>query len=294
MKLGQLAAYACALACCWTLLIAFPHDSMAARMAKNFNAGGEKAPADAGIGQAAPPAPPSGTYAPPAPGHGATVPQRRVVVPAPVPMEAAPQPPARAEPMPAPQTEAFPEKLTEALHQKFLAEDEDYALADALLNLTWKRLKAKLDKGRYKEVLQSQRTWVASERDMGARGNARTLSPAKAYAAEILRRANVLAQQISSPPAPGEYESPEAFLSLQNTAGKIQVSGDAGNSRGNTCTFEGEGRYAPGWIRMHHEDFPDFLLLSTGNELLIYYASAGSAQGCGFDVDFKGSYARKR
>ncbi|MDE7370418.1 MAG: hypothetical protein K2N07_01470, partial [Desulfovibrio sp.] len=212
--------------------------------------------------------------------------------PAPAPVETAPRVPAHPAPAMSAEKTEFPASLTEELHQKFLAEDEDYALADALLNLTWKRLKGKLEKNRYKEILQSQRAWVANERDTGARNNAQTLPPAKAYAAEMLRRANFLARQISSPPATGEYQSPEASLSLQNTGGKIQVTGDAGNSKGNTCTFEGEGSYAPGWIRMHHEDFPDFLLLSTGNELMIHYASSGSAQGCGFDVDFKGSYSR--
>lgn len=221
-------------------------------------------------------------------------PAKETPAPAASPVETTPR--AAAHPAPAmnAEKEEFPASLTEELHQKFLAEDEDYALADALLNLTWKRLKGKLDKNRYKEILQSQRAWVASERDTGARGNAQTLPPAKAYAAEILRRANVLAQQISRPPATGDYQSPEASLSLQNTGGKIQVTGDAGNSKGNTCTFEGEGSYVPGWIRMRHEDFPDFMLLSTGNELMIHYVSSGSAQGCGMDVDFKGSYSRNK
>lgn len=304
MKPSRLAVYACALAISWAPVISCPADCLAARMAKNFNAGTEKAPADSGIVPASPSGAESGRYFAPPAGNAAAEPQHTPRAPAPAPMQAAPQAPAptQAAPQPAPapapamlpNPAEFPASLTEELHQKFLAEDDDYAMADALLNLTWKRLKGKLDKSRYKEVLQSQRAWVASERDAGARANAQTLPPAKAYAAEILRRANFLAQQISSPPATGEYQSPEAFLSLQNTGGKIQVTGDAGNARGNTCTFDGTGSYAPGWIRMHHEDFPDFLLLSTGNELLIYYPTSGSAQGCGFDVDFKGSYVRNK
>lgn len=209
-------------------------------------------------------------------------------------MQAAPQTPAPPPPALAPEEMVFPERLTEELHQKFLAEDEDYALAEALLNLTWKRLQGALEKNRYKEVLQAQRNWVARERDHAARQNGQGLPPARAYAAENLRRANILAQHISRPPATGEYESPEAFLSLQNTGGKIQIAGDAGNASGNTCSFEGAGVSVPGWIRMRHDGFPDFMLLSTGNELLIHYASSGSAQGCGLGVDFKGTYVNKR
>ena len=292
MKLGRIAVYGFALAISLTSLPLCPVDCMAARMAKNFNASREKAPADPALDQAPPAPPESREFAAPAPGNE---PSRQEPAPtAPVPVQTAPPAPAHPAPAMNAEKEEFPASLTEDLHQKFLAEDEDYALADALLNLTWKRLKGKLDKSRYKDILQSQRAWVASERDTGARGHAQTLPPAKAYAAEILRRANVLAQQISTAPASGDYESPEAFLSLQNTGGKIQITGDAGNTRGNTCTFEGEGSYAPGWIRMHHEDFPDFLLLSTGNEILLHYASSGSEQGCGMDVDFKGSYVKKR
>ena len=72
--------------------------------------------------------------------------------------------------------EAHTLKLTDALHEEFLA-DEDYALADALLNATWKQVKLSVSEDQYKKLLQEQRKWTASGRDEAARINASSMPP---------------------------------------------------------------------------------------------------------------------
>ena len=189
--------------------------------------------------------------------------------------------------------EAHTLKLTDALHKEFLA-DEDYALADALLNATWKQVKLNVSEDQYKKLLQEQRKWTASGRDEAARIHASSMTPKAAFIRAMQDRTNALLRIVRMPPKAGVYTSPNATFTVRiNEAGyaSITVEGNADNGQGHSCEFTGKGIINTyDWTTLAHDDFPNFYLLFTRAGAELVYATGGISQGCGAGVNFNYSY----
>lgn len=56
--------------------------------------------------------------------------------------------------------------LTDEKHEKFLAKNQQYALADRMLNMTWKSVAKSLDKKEYEKVWLEQKNWLDSGRNL--------------------------------------------------------------------------------------------------------------------------------
>lgn len=179
-------------------------------------------------------------------------------------------------------------KLTERLHQQFM-QNEEYAEADALLNATWQLLKTNLSKSEYKEIQASQREWIRRGRAEEAEALMGSHDAADAYAIVIRKRANALAEEISSRPRPGTYKSAEAQFTVSVNGDTVSITGDAFHGQ-NTCDFDGTGRQGEGWISMRHDDFPDYYLLFTSKGATIHFHQMGETQGCGRGVSFADDY----
>ena len=184
-------------------------------------------------------------------------------------------------------------KLTDALHEEFLA-DESYALADALLNATWKQVKLNVSEDQYKKLLQEQRKWTATGRDEAARIHASSMPPKDAFIRAMQDRTNALLRIVRMPPKAGVYTSPNATFTVRiNEAGyaSITVEGNADNGQGHSCEFTGKGIINTyDWTTLAHDDFPNFYLLFTRAGAELAYATGGISQGCGAGVNFNYSY----
>jgi len=189
--------------------------------------------------------------------------------------------------------EAHTLKLTDAMHEEFLA-DESYALADALLNATWKQVKLNVSEDQYKKLLQEQRKWTASGRDEAARMLASSMPQKAAFIRAMQDRTNALLQIVRMPPKAGVYTSPNATFTVRiNEAGyaSITVEGNADNGLGHSCEFTGKGIINTyDWTTLAHDDFPNFYLLFTRAGAELVYATGGISQGCGAGVNFNYSY----
>lgn len=199
-------------------------------------------------------------------------------------------PPASAPEASVPATR--PLKLTEDLHKQYLS-DEDYAFADALLNVTWKLIKSNLSKEQYSNIQQLQRKWIAEERDALATKYSQNLPATKAFAKAMGMRAVALSRLIAKRPQDGNYEGKDASFILNSSNSTIQIQGESWNSSGNTCYFEGKGIYDDAWFAMRHDGMPDFYILSTPKGISIFYYGDGSEQGCGMNTGFSGFYRLK-
>ena len=189
--------------------------------------------------------------------------------------------------------EAHTLKLTDAMHEEFLA-DESYALADALLNATWKQVKLNVSEDQYKKLLQEQRKWTASGRDEAAGIHASSMPPKAAFIRAMQDRTNALLRIVRIPPKAGVYTSPNATFTVRiNEAGyaSITVEGNAENGQGHSCEFTGKGIINTyDWTTLAHDDFPNFYLLFTRTGAELVYATGGISQGCGAGVNFNYSY----
>ena len=189
--------------------------------------------------------------------------------------------------------EAHTLKLTDAMHEEFLA-DESYALADALLNATWKQVKLNVSEDQYKKLLQEQRKWTATGRDEAANIHASSMPPKAAFIRAMQDRTNALLRIVRMPPKAGVYTSPNATFTVRiNEAGyaSITVEGNADNGQGHSCEFTGKGIINTyDWTTLAHDDFPNFYLLFTRAGAELAYATGGISQGCGAGVNFNYSY----
>lgn len=184
-------------------------------------------------------------------------------------------------------------KLNDKLHSQFM-ENESYALADALLNATWKQVKPNVSEAQYKQILQQQRQWASKGRDEAASRYAASMPEAEAFTKAMQERTAELVGMVAADPVRGSYAAKEAgFTAVVMQDGTIAIEGDAASEQGNVCSFDGKGKAAKGWITMKHDDAPDFYLLFTIKGAQIAYTTSGESQGCGMGVSFNYSYARK-
>lgn len=185
-----------------------------------------------------------------------------------------------------------PLKLNDKLHNQFM-ENENYALADALLNATWKQIKPNVNEAQYKQILQQQRQWASKGRDEAASRYAASMPEAEAFTTAMQERTAELVSIVAADPMRGTYEGKLAGFTAVMQDGAIVIEGDAASEQGNVCSFDGKGKAAKGWITMKHADAPDFYLLFTAKGAQIAYITSGESQGCGMGVGFNYSYARK-
>ena len=170
-------------------------------------------------------------------------------------------------------------------------ENPDYALADGLLNATWGVLKKNLSVHEYENVLQEQRRWLGEGRDHAARRYMDEMSETRAYARATMDRVHELTRRIGVIPRSGRYSAAWGSFRATVNGGSVFVEGDAYRGQ-NSCGYEGTGSMGNGWIRMAHDDFPDFYILFTPYGAEIFYNTGGVNQGCGLGVEFGGTYSR--
>lgn len=185
---------------------------------------------------------------------------------------------------------AKPLKLNDKLHAQFM-QNEQYALADALLNATWKQIKPNVSEAQFKQILQEQRQWASKGRDEAASRYSASMPDVAAFTKAMQDRATVLAGIVTSAPVQGTFDSKDAEFTVSIQGDTISIVGDAGNDQGNTCSFDGKGTVNKGWITMKHDDFADFYVFFTRKGAQIAYTSDN--QGCGVGVRFDGNYTRK-
>lgn len=181
-------------------------------------------------------------------------------------------------------------KLTDSLHNKFLSQDNDYALVDAMLNATWRMVKKNLDKSAFASAQKDQREWASSKRDERAASYAASLPPSQAYTKVMQERIAELSSLVARAPRLGDYENQRSFFNISRDKGEYQIDGSADNAAGNTCMFEGKLRKAGSWYKVHEGGLPPYYVLFTDKGAFIQYIGNGSEHGCGANVDFKGEY----
>lgn len=184
-------------------------------------------------------------------------------------------------------------KLTEPLHNKYSQESETYALADVLLNATWKQVKPNVNNAQYKQILQEQRQWASKGRDAAASRYAASMPEVEAFAKAMQDRTTELAKLIAVEPMRGTFNNKFAEFTAILQGDSVLVEGDSQSEQGNLCGFDGKGTVGKGWITMKHDDFPDFYILFTPKGAQVAYTTSGEAQGCGANVGFSGSYTKK-
>lgn len=181
-------------------------------------------------------------------------------------------------------------KLTDKLHNQFISEDNDYALADAMLNATWKMVKKNLDKSAFASVQKDQREWASSKRDEQAASYAASIPPSQAYTKVMQERIAELASLVAKEPRLGDYEGERQMFNIYKDKGEYQIDGSADNEAGNTCIFEGKLTRDNGWYKVHEDGMPPYFILFTDNGAFIQYIGSGSEHGCGANVGFNGEY----
>lgn len=187
--------------------------------------------------------------------------------------------------------------MTDAKHRSFMLESEEYALADTLLNATWKLIKSAVPQEQYKKILAEQRAWAGKGRDAAASRYGASMKEIDAYAKTLQDRIAKLCSYIAVEPLFGTYKSKK--ISSEFTAltrgGKLHISGNASNQQGHLCDFDGEGAlgHENGWIAVKHDHSPDFYILFMKDGAEIEYTSSAAEQGCGVNVGFSGNYKRK-
>lgn len=180
--------------------------------------------------------------------------------------------------------------LTDNLHNQFISEDNDYALADAMLNATWKMVKKNLDKSAFASVQKDQREWASSKRDERAASYAASLPPSQAYTKVMQERIAELASLVAREPRLGDYEAEHQMFNIYKDKGEYQIDGSASSPEGNTCMFEGKLTKDNGWYKVHEDGLPPYFLLFTDKGAFIQYIGGGSEHGCGVNVGFNGEY----
>lgn len=181
-------------------------------------------------------------------------------------------------------------KLTDELHNQFLSDDNDHALADAMLNATWKMVKKNLDKSAFVSVQKDQREWASSKRDEGAASYAASLPPSQAYTKVMQERIAELATLVAREPRLGDYEAEHQMFNIYKDKGEYQIDGSASSPEGNTCMFDGKLTKDNGWYKVHEDGLPPYYVLFTDKGAFIQYNGSGSEHGCGVNVGFNGEY----
>lgn len=126
----------------------------------------------------------------------------------------------------APQVRDF--VLTDEKHARFLAENEQYALADSMLNLTWKELVRTLDKKAYRQLWKGHKTWLEGDRNKVAQSfsdKVPDIPEDHAFMLAAVAKTQELAQKIWHSPETGTYKKGGLQVSIVHEEGKTFVQG---------------------------------------------------------------------
>lgn len=118
--------------------------------------------------------------------------------------------------------------LTDEKHDTFLAENEQYALADSMLNQTWKLLMKKLDKKAYRKLWQGHKVWLDTGRNTVANSFKDQVPQIPEYHAFMLAtvaKTQELAQSVWHEPVLGRYVKGENFVTLTREEEKTILQG---------------------------------------------------------------------
>lgn len=118
--------------------------------------------------------------------------------------------------------------LTDEKHERFLQENEQYALADSMLNQTWKVLTNKLTKKEYRKLWQKHKVWLDSGRNTVAdsfKKQVPTIPEYHAFMLATVAKTQELAQSIWHEPVLGRYAKDDSFVTLAEEEGKIFLQG---------------------------------------------------------------------
>ncbi len=118
--------------------------------------------------------------------------------------------------------------LTDEKHALFLAENEQYALADSMLNQTWKLLVKKLDRKAYRKLWRGHKVWLDTGRNTVANSFKTQVPQIPEYHAFMLAtvaKTQELAQGIWHEPVLGRYVKGETFVTLTKEEEKIILQG---------------------------------------------------------------------
>lgn len=118
--------------------------------------------------------------------------------------------------------------LTDEKHAHFLQENEQYALADSMLNQTWKLLIKKLNKKEYRKLWQEHKVWLDTNRNTVANSFKKQV-PAipedHAFMLATVAKTQELAQSVWHEPVLGHYVKGENFVTLIKEDDKIFLQG---------------------------------------------------------------------
>ncbi len=118
--------------------------------------------------------------------------------------------------------------LTDEKHAHFTADNEQYALADSMLNQTWRILVRKSDKKAYGKLWQGHKIWLESGRNDVAntfKEQVPVIPEDHAFMLATVAKTQELAQKIWHEPVLGRYVKGETFVTLTEEDEKIFLQG---------------------------------------------------------------------
>lgn len=118
--------------------------------------------------------------------------------------------------------------LTDEKHARFLQENEEYALADSMLNLTWKMLVKTLSKKEYSRLWKTHKVWLDTERNAAANAfldKIPDIPEEYAYMLTAAAKTQELAQKLWRSPEPGKYSKGGLLVTIGKEDGKFFVQG---------------------------------------------------------------------
>lgn len=118
--------------------------------------------------------------------------------------------------------------LTDEKHARFLAENEQYALADSMLNLTWKELVRTLDKKAYRQLWKGHKKWLEGDRNRVAQSfldKVPGIPEDHAFMLAAAAKTQELAQRIWQRPEQGTYKKGDLQVTVTEEEGKLFVQG---------------------------------------------------------------------
>lgn len=132
--------------------------------------------------------------------------------------------------------------LTDEKHAHFTADNEQYALADSMLNQTWRILVKKSDKNAYGKLWQGHKIWLESGRNDVAntfKEQVPDIPEDHAFMLAAVAKTQELARKIWHDPVLGRYVKGETFVTLTKEGEKVFLQG-----YGNVSLFMGKSAEA--------------------------------------------------
>lgn len=118
--------------------------------------------------------------------------------------------------------------LTDEKHEKFLAQNGQYALADRMLNLTWKSAAKSLDKKEYEKVWLEQKNWIDSGRNLIANSfleKIPNIPEDHAFMLATVAKTQDLAQLVWQKARAGQYKKGSLSVKITEEDGKTFIQG---------------------------------------------------------------------